>query len=294
MDSLVIHCPQHCISVIGRLAARARGAALAAAMGLLAGVSPGNAAFLESPVGEVVTLSTRTGVAVRYFAWTPDGPPRAVVLLFIGGHGMLDSPGRPDRSWSNNGNFLTRSREWFRRRGFYVAAIDVPSDQARGYGGFRVTAEHAADIGAVVAELRRRAADVPVWLIGTSAGTISAANAAAALPPGTIAGAVLTATVIRGGDPTNEIGGKSVLNTDLGRIRVPVLLVHHRADACAASPHNLLDRVRNQLARVEILPFEGGDAPQSGPCDPRSPHGFWGIEERVVNAIADWIAAAKN
>jgi predicted alpha/beta-hydrolase family hydrolase len=268
---------------------------VAAALGAAVMATSAEAAFLESPVGEVFTVPSRTDVTVRYFGWMPEGPPRATVVLFIGGHGMLNISGaRPGPTWSNSGNFLTRSREWFRRRGFYVAAIDVPSDRARGYGAFRVTPEHVADVAAVVADLRRRVPEAPVWLIGTSAGTVSAANAAAALPAGTIAGAVLTATVTRGGEPSNEMGGKSVLNTDLARIRVPVLLAHHRADACVASPFTTLDRARSQLARVEVLTFDGGDPPSSGPCEPRSPHGFLGIEEQVVNAIADWILAAKS
>jgi hypothetical protein len=42
------------------------------------------------------------------------------------------------------------------------------------------------------------------------------------------------------------------------------------------------------------LLFEGGDPPQSGPCDALAAHGYFGIEERVSNAIADWILAAKS
>jgi hypothetical protein len=37
--------------------------------------------------------------------------------------------------------------------------------------------------------------------------------------------------------------------------------------------------------------FTGGLAPVSGPCQARAPHGFYGIEERVVKSIADWIKA---
>ena len=45
--------------------------------------------------------------------------------------------------------------------------------------------------------------------------------------------------------------------------------------------------------KKELLTFSGGDAPQSPPCETLAPHGYFGIEERVVEAIAAWIIAAK-
>ena len=43
----------------------------------------------------------------------------------------------------------------------------------------------------------------------------------------------------------------------------------------------------------ELLTFSGGDAPQSETCEPLAPHGYFGIEERVIDAITAWISAAK-
>jgi hypothetical protein len=34
---------------------------------------------------------------------------------------------------------------------------------------------------------------------------------------------------------------------------------------------------------------EGGTPPRSGPCEPRAAHGFFGLDEAVVAAIARWI-----
>lgn len=36
--------------------------------------------------------------------------------------------------------------------------------------------------------------------------------------------------------------------------------------------------------------FEGGLPPRSDPCRPFAPHGFYGIEGRVVAAITGWMA----
>ena len=35
--------------------------------------------------------------------------------------------------------------------------------------------------------------------------------------------------------------------------------------------------------------FSGGSRPISNPCDPLSPHGYFGIDQTVVEAIAKWI-----
>ena len=35
--------------------------------------------------------------------------------------------------------------------------------------------------------------------------------------------------------------------------------------------------------------MKGGKAPESGPCDPFAPHGFFGREAETVDAIAGWM-----
>ena len=59
-----------------------------------------------------------------------------------------------------------------------VAVIDAPSDQGDKMNAiFRMSKAHADDIGAVAAYLKKEK-DVPVWVVGTSMGTFSAANGA--------------------------------------------------------------------------------------------------------------------
>jgi hypothetical protein len=38
-----------------------------------------------------------------------------------------------------------------------------------------------------------------------------------------------------------------------------------------------------------LLTVAGGEPPRSGPCEPRAAHGFFGLDEAVVAAIARWI-----
>ena len=66
---------------------------------------------------------------------------------------------------------------------------------------FRMSGQHAADIEAVAAYLKKQA-DVPVWLVGTSMGTFSAARGAIA--GRNIDGMVLTSTITRSASRTSS------------------------------------------------------------------------------------------
>ena len=146
----------------------------------------------------------------------------------------------------------------------------------------RITADHVTDIAAVVAMLKSRS-PAPVWLIGTSRGSLSAATAAAKIGPPRIAGVVLSSSVWAGG----------MTSVPLDQIRVPVLVVHNRDDGCRESPFSetemMMGRMRQATVK-ELLPVSGG-ALRSGPCDALSPHGYYTIEDQVVPAITNWIEA---
>jgi pimeloyl-ACP methyl ester carboxylesterase len=232
---------------------------------------------------ELITLPTRSGVTQSFYLTQPDGPPVASLILFTGGTGKLGNygPAQPKK-----GNFLVRSRDLFVARGFIVAVMDAPSDQSGGMEEFRLSDAHRRDIAFVIAYLRQ-AAPLPVWLIGTSRGTLSAANGAT-LETGGPDGLVLTSSVTR--TSKHEIG--SVYDAGPSYVNVPTLLVHNRDDGCVVCPFSdipdLLSRFKN-APRKALIAFEGGDPPITQPCEALSRHGYLGIEDKVVIAIADWI-----
>jgi pimeloyl-ACP methyl ester carboxylesterase len=173
-----------------------------------------------------------------------------------------------------------------------VAVVDAPSDRPKGLDGFRASASHAEDVRAVLAALRQEA-PAPVWLVGTSMGTVSAANAAARLTTGGPDGLVLTSTVTRQGRERPE----SIGDVRLKDIRVPTLVVHHGQDACRATPYADTVGLLRDLAstpRRELLTFEGGLPPQSGPCEPGAAHGFFGLDAEVVAAIVRWMSGGPR
>ena len=274
---------------------RAARLALVAAAACCA-VLPATATFLPSPPGQAIDVTTRPGITVRYAAFAPDGTASGIVILFVGGEGAIHVPDHPGPTWTERGNFLARARENFRRRGLFVAVVDADSGHQNGLGQFRTTAEYAEDIAAVIADLRRRAPDVPVWLVGTSNGSVSAAYVAARLkPPRAADGVVLTSSVIGLSFGKRHVKSLSVLDADLGAVRIPALVVAHRQDGCAFSAPSGAREIERRLAnapRRAVLMFDGGDPPQSDPCEPLAAHGYFGIEAEVVNAIVDWMLGA--
>jgi len=220
---------------------------------------------------ERIDLATRPGITQPVFI-TPAPAAAASVILFPGGIGVVAAA---------RNNFLLRVASTFSTQGFNVAVFDAPSDQAGGMGvAFRQSAQHADDIAGVVALLKRRAS-VPVWLVGTSRGSISAANGAARIGPPRLAGVVLTSSVWLNG----------MTGVALEQIKMPVLVVHNHDDGCRESPFggtaNAMARM--QQARVkELLAVTGGSL-RSGQCEALSPHGFYGIEDQVMPPIVAWI-----
>lgn len=235
----------------------------------------------------VVDVPTREGVTNRVLYLSP-AQPKATLLLFAGGHGGLQLTSAGTMKWGS-GNFLVRTRQMFVDQGVAVAVVDAPSDrQSEPFlGGFRQTAGHAADAKALIAWARTKS-KAPVWLVGTSRGTQSAAYLATVLQGAEGPdGVVLTSTIFT--DPR----GRTVPDMPLERIRVPVIVVHHEQDGCFACPFSgtplLMERIAN-APRKELLAIKGGTT-RGDPCEPFSHHGFLGQEAEVIGKIVAGIVA---
>ena len=206
-----------------------------------------NAAPL-SGCGEVVTIGTHDRTTTRYAFAPPQGARIALVLLVGGGgHLDLDDKGCPR---ALTGNSLVRMLPLFHSAGFATALVDAPSDHPGddGLAGFRITTEHAEDLDKVIADVRART-NAPVWLIGTSRGTISAVNVASRLlRPSAPDGLVLTSALMSGDVRARKSWvAHTVFDLRLEEIKVPVLVIGHAADTCIRSPADLM---RSEERRV--------------------------------------------
>jgi hypothetical protein len=244
----------------------------------------------QAAESRLVSIKTPRGIKQAFILVTPDKPV-ASVILFAGGSGGLGLKSASSMTWGAN-NFVVRTRDMFAAHGFAVAVIDAPSDRHKDMNAiFRMSAAHAVDIAAVAAYLKKQA-NVPVWLVGTSMGTFSAAGGGIAA--GNIDGVVLTST-ITGANPRWHIAKTypdGVASMALSRITVPTLIVAHRDDGCKESPVSGASKLKVRLtksAKVEVVVLDGGKPPKSIPCDALSQHGYFGIEDTAVDAIAKFI-----
>jgi pimeloyl-ACP methyl ester carboxylesterase len=238
-------------------------------------------------VQTVVDVPTRSGVSQRMLVLSPP-EPKAAVVLFPGGHGGLQTFPNGSFKWGE-GNFLVRSRQFFADQGLIVAIVDAPSDRQSPpfLSGFRQTPEHAADIKAVIAWLRGQA-KLPVWLVGTSRGTQSAAYVAIELSGSDGPdGVVLSSTIL------TDNKGRPVPAMPLAGLRVPVLVVHHEQDGCTHCAFSDIPKLMEKLggsSRKQLLSFKGGEN-RGDPCEAFAYHGFNGLEREVVGQTAAWILA---
>ncbi len=236
---------------------------------------------------EVRTIPTRPGITMDVLVMTPEqAGPHDALILFPGGNGVGPfkiSDGGVISGW----NFLVRSADNFTRSGLAVFTVTPPSDHPTGMStGFRESPEHAEDIACLASYLGQLGYE-RIFLIGNSRGTLSVASLGTRLTDGQIKGIILTSTL----EYDNFLRW-----LPLGQLRLPVLMVHHRNDACRVSS---FEEARITLANlsattmVDFTEVNGGAYPRSAPCDNLSAHGFFGVEEKVVQVIADWIGGRK-
>jgi pimeloyl-ACP methyl ester carboxylesterase len=247
--------------------------------------TPGRAQ--EDPRVSVVTLLTRGEVTQSFLLMQPNQPV-AAAILFAGGPGRLPLMRLARGEFLDRGNFLVRIRYEFFKRNIMLAIVDAPSDRQDNTGMqrfFRAGPEHAKDIAAVVAHLRTLS-PVPIWLIGTSAGTESVASIVTKSEDG-IGGIVLTSSMT-----VTTPMGPNVLDLPLERVRVPALVVAHQGDACRYSPphhaERIIEKLSNANRKAQVM-IEGGHSAMSEPCEALSAHGFYGVEVETVDAIVGFM-----
>ncbi|MGH8689216.1 MAG: hypothetical protein ACREVQ_16045 [Burkholderiales bacterium] len=231
----------------------------------------------------IVTLDTRPGVRISYFITGMEGvAPKAIALMLIGGGGNIHLREEGGKVKFGAQNFLPRSRQEFIARGIQPVILDNPTDQQGSEGmsdAFRESEAHGTDLRAVVADVKQRLPGLPVFLVTTSRSTISGAYQARALG-GELAGLVLSSSLFRGR------GAPELAVFDFSAIKIPLLFVHNRQDACPATPYFDAARLGEHYTLVSVT---GGKPPETGPCDPLSAHGYYGKEAETVAAIVAWM-----
>ena len=234
-------------------------------------------AFAEND--RLVKIDTRPGVTVSFYTMKHEGAKATIILLTGGGGGIGMKNGIP-----TSNNFLVRSRDLFAENGFNVAVVGKPSDKDDLDGSFRTSAEHIEDLRRIVAFLKKESGG-PVWVVGTSMGTISATALATVVDREEVSGIVLTSSVTQ-----KKIG--AVPGQKLELIRMPVLVIHHEFDECKicvpGEVSQIIQGLKNAPIKKEIYVRNGAN-PKGNPCEALHWHGFIGMEKEVVDLISAWI-----
>lgn len=235
--------------------------------------------------GQMLSTETRPGVQVPYFAaWRDDAV--ATLVLFSGGPGGFGrvQPGSP---WPRSNNFLIRSAPLFARHPFNVVLMGRASDTRDLDWAARTSAAHLADNLAVLRAVKQRSS-APIWLVGTSRGTVSITAAAINDSEHLVSGLVLTSSIVNPRVPG------SVPTQDLAKVQVPTLVVHHEHDQCRICSPAGVDAILRGLTAAPVKTrrwFTGGEDQATGdPCEALHTHGYVGIEQQVVDFIAGWVA----
>lgn len=232
----------------------------------------------------IVSLPIGNGLSQRMLYLAP-AHPRATLVMLPGGTGEIGL--RRNGDLRHDDNFVVRTRAAWVRRGYAVLIPDTIG-QAN-LRGVRSSSAYSRIVDKLVAYAHARAA-APVFLLGTSQGTIAAMNGAAHASPGMVAGLVLTEAVSVPGKFSTE----TVFDADPQDVRVPALVVANRNDACNVAPPSMARRIAAAMSRspeARVLMVDGGIQRSDKACGSLSVHGYYGIEEKVIVAIGAWFQA---
>ena len=230
---------------------------------------------------ELLQVPNGRGSTVPVY-WEKTEGATATVVLLAGGDGQVKfgGDGKP-----RGNNFLVPTYGLFAAKKMNVAVVGTAADTELSYE-FRVSDEHTADLAAI-ATLVRGLSAAPVWLVGTSRGTISAAATAIRYDgKKLIDGIVLTSAVV-GYKKLQSVARQSV-----EKIHVPVLVYMHDADGCVHCQLSDAKAVGSKFKNASVYGFKavsGGTEPSGDPCGSQHYHGFIGMEDRTVTDVVNWI-----
>lgn len=216
----------------------------------------------------------------------PNPDATATLILLPGGDALTGKivGGKP-----TSGNFLSRTRGEFHAAGFNVMVVYKATDLHGLSYGYRIGKDHVGELAKVIAYAKQNFGK-PVWLVGTSRGTVSATATAIALGESEVQGLVLTSSV------TSKKAG-AIATQNIASLKIPTLVVHHKNDACDICLPDEASRITLDLKSAPVKRFimiEGGSEPVGNPCEARHWHGFVNYEKETVKIIADWIKSPQG
>lgn len=209
----------------------------------------------------VVAQSRTGGESVPYVLNTQTPSPRYVLILFPGGHGVVNPQMQDGRLvYGMKGNFLLRARPFFVDEEFATVATNATQLEER--------------IQTVIDDLTQRFPGARIFLVGTSRGTFDTMTLAGYLAD-KVAGIIHTSSLAR------------IASFDARQYANRHLVVHHQHDRCFATPFSAAQSSHTRFGN-DFIAMEGGLS-VGDPCEAFAHHGYNGIERETVAAIKRWI-----
>lgn len=247
------------------------------------------------PTRQQSAAGTALDVTVDYMVHTPAGNPKAMVILFMGAQGQAGIEMQNGQLVVASRNFLLRSAQLFADLGYLVVGIDAPDPPPVGpsptYDLYRISARHAEDIVTVMNTVN--AANLPVFLAGTSRGTLSVvAQDLLGI------GSMLSSPVTAPSGAALYLGKPGYPTLAPQSVGVPVHVMAHRQDGCFVTPSSgaelLHDLFKSAGVDSRLDRLQGGfdltgqevDGVLIDACDNVTYHGYLGMENAAIREIA--------
>ena len=227
--------------------------------------------------GQVVDISHQQDAPTRTLLLDTKNP-KALVLLFPGGGGMLRLK---DNGTTGNRHTFVRSINLWAQYQIDAVLVDTPYDLGDLRRGDRRDQEdHLKRVGEVVSFYKSKTG-LPIWIFGHSMGTSTATYFANQVKTNSLAGIIIAGTV-----------RTARLSDDP---QFPVLAIHHINDQCAGTPlsaseYIVSSRPKSYISQLEII--EGGIS-EGNVCDSFSYHGFNQTEPELIKRAAQFILNQK-
>ena len=244
----------------------------------------------ESPVIDpgarfVVNIVSARDESLETVIIAPETTPVASVILLEGDDGTILLGGTIEAPEIQSEGFLARNADAFADEGLLVALVGAPSDYPAGVDiNYRISSKQSDDVAAVVDWIDARES-VPIWVLGMSLGTYSATNSAIRLSSMVDGFALCSAST----SPTGGPMPNGILDMELAESGAPALIVGHQDDTCPGTPPKGVTAIADGLTDASSVTqriFTGGSPAESQPCGPKSPHGYFGIDQQVVSYMA--------
>jgi hypothetical protein len=242
---------------------------------------------------ELIEVATRATSAKALLSYVPGKKPLFVALMMPGGDGSFRFESTPAGvTMANAARLQNRLRPLLLQRGIASVLLDAPDDNPEMRLSFRETPQHLDDLKAALAETGKRFPGVPVVAVGHSMGAWSATFLSAAMPE-KIAATVLIDSVLVDGDVLNRYDlskgvGHGISGYDWNKVRVPLLMIHHKKDDCLVAPYGVAKNLAQRTKRIELLSIDSDKDVSTGFCGLSGPHNEDGHEVLIADSIKKW------